>query len=97
MHREQIEKNWDRLKGKVRSKWNHLTEEDINQIGGKYDLLVSKLQKRYSKSREEIERELKDWMHGGEERDYSWNDKTDKKQPWERDQSSDWKKKRKAG
>ncbi len=101
MHRMQIEKNWDRLKGRVRSKWNRLTDEDMNQISGKYDLLVSKIQKRYGHSREQVEREIRDWMHRGEEKGSSWRDEScdtcrpETKQPWERDQ--DWKKKRKAG
>jgi uncharacterized protein YjbJ (UPF0337 family) len=51
--------NWDQIEGK----WKEmkLTDDELDQIGGKKDQLVGKLQQKYGLEREEAERQADDW------------------------------------
>jgi uncharacterized protein YjbJ (UPF0337 family) len=49
---------WKQLKGKVKQAWGVLTDDEIDQIGGKRDALVGKLQEKYGWSKMEAENEL---------------------------------------
>ena len=57
MNWDQIEGNWKQLKGKFREKFGKLTDDDLEVIGGKKDVLVGRLQERYGYKKEEAERE----------------------------------------
>jgi uncharacterized protein YjbJ (UPF0337 family) len=61
MNSDQIEGNWKQLKGKMREKWGKLTDNDWEQVAGKKDQLLGKLQERYGYTREQAERDYKDW------------------------------------
>ena len=50
--------HWGDLQGKARTRWSQLTDEDFKQIGGKYDLLVDALQRRYGYDRSRAEQEI---------------------------------------
>lgn len=58
MNREQIEGNWNEFIGKIRQKWADLTDDDIQRMKGKYEECVGVLQKKYGKTKEEVERQL---------------------------------------
>jgi len=58
MNWEQIEGNWNQMKGKVREKWGELTDDDVAVIRGQRDQLVGTLQKRYGVAKEEAERQV---------------------------------------
>ena len=58
MYKEQLEKNWDHWKEKIRQKWPKLTTDDMKEIHGSYDRLVHKLKARHNVSQQELEREL---------------------------------------
>lgn len=45
----------------IRERWNRLTEDDIRQINGRFDLLVDKLLQRYGYTREQAEAEIRKW------------------------------------
>jgi len=62
MNWDQLEGDWKQFSGKVRSKWGKLTDDDVSVIGGKKDSLVGKLQERYGRKRDEIEREVDTWI-----------------------------------
>ena len=55
-----IEGNWKQLKGKVREKWGELTDDEIDQIAGKRDILLGKIQEKYGIAQEEAERQFQD-------------------------------------
>lgn len=57
MNWDTIEGNWKQLKGKFREKWGELTDDEIEKIAGKKDILIGKLQEKYGLSREDAERE----------------------------------------
>lgn len=43
------------MQGKLREQWGKLTDSDWEEIGGKKDVLIGKLQERYGYAREEAE------------------------------------------
>jgi len=55
-----VKGNWNELKGKLKQKFGHLTDDDVMYEKGKEDELYGRLQKRLSKSREEVDRILND-------------------------------------
>ncbi|MGA2940123.1 MAG: CsbD family protein [Syntrophobacteraceae bacterium] len=61
MNWDQIAGNWKQVKGVVRKKWGKLTDDDVDVIAGKRDILLGKIQERHGIAREEAEKELKAW------------------------------------
>ena len=55
---QEIEGNWKQLRGKIKSRWGRLTDNDLELIEGMRDQLASMIQARYGSSQEKIEREL---------------------------------------
>jgi uncharacterized protein YjbJ (UPF0337 family) len=49
---------WDQLKGKIKSLWGNLTDDELTQAEGDYERTLGLLKERTGKSREEIERLL---------------------------------------
>ena len=47
-------KDWDRLKLKVKRKYNHLTEEDLQYEQGQEEQLIQRLMGRIKRSREYV-------------------------------------------
>ncbi len=58
MNRDTLKGQWMQAKGKIKEQWGKLTDDDLDQIQGNYEMLVGRLQERYGRSREEIEKEL---------------------------------------
>jgi uncharacterized protein YjbJ (UPF0337 family) len=58
MNWDRIEGNWKELKGKIKEKWGQLTDDDLEQAGGRRDQLLGILQRRYGYERDRAEREL---------------------------------------
>ena len=42
-----IEGKWKELKGHAREQWGKLSDDELEEIGGKKDRLVGKLQQKY--------------------------------------------------
>jgi uncharacterized protein YjbJ (UPF0337 family) len=61
MNRDTMEGEWRQLKGKVREQWGKLTNDDLDVIAGQRDQLVGLLQQRYGKTRDEVEREVREF------------------------------------
>lgn len=57
-----VEGKWKQLKGDVRSNWGKLTDDDLDLIAGKREKLAGTLQERYGKGRDEVERDIDDWL-----------------------------------
>lgn len=58
-----IKGNWNQYKGKIKEKWGQLTDDEINQMEGKRDQLIGRIQKAYGKSQEEAEREVNQFFN----------------------------------
>jgi len=56
-----VEGNWKQFKGKVQEQWGKLTNEHLDQIAGKRDQLVGKIQEAYGITKDETEKQIKDF------------------------------------
>jgi uncharacterized protein YjbJ (UPF0337 family) len=53
---------WKELQGKVRQQWGKLTDDDLATIKGDRDVLMGKIQKYYGRTREQVQRDLDQWL-----------------------------------
>lgn len=67
MNWNEIQGQWNQVKGKAREKWGKLTDDDIQVIAGKKDQFLGKLQERYGMARNQAEKELDAWAQGLQE------------------------------
>ncbi|HRD34150.1 MAG TPA: CsbD family protein [Rhodocyclaceae bacterium] len=63
MNKDIIEGNWKQLKGKVQQQWGKLTDDDFDVIAGRSTELAGRIQERYGISRDEAEKQVKDWQN----------------------------------
>jgi uncharacterized protein YjbJ (UPF0337 family) len=61
MNEDVLKGQWLQLRGKVREKWGKLTNDDLDQIQGRAQQLVGRIQERYGLARAEAERQVKEW------------------------------------
>jgi uncharacterized protein YjbJ (UPF0337 family) len=61
MNWDQVAGNWKQVKGVIREKWGKLTDDDLDVIAGKRDILLGKIQEKHGVAREEAEKQLKDF------------------------------------
>lgn len=59
MNRDVIETQWVQVRELIRDHFKNLSDEDIKQINGRFDQLISKLQQKYGISREEAEDKIR--------------------------------------
>jgi len=57
-----VEGKWSQLKGSLRQQWGKLTDSDLETVRGEKDKFVGLLQERYGKRRDEVEKELDEWL-----------------------------------
>jgi uncharacterized protein YjbJ (UPF0337 family) len=56
------------IKGEIKTKWGKLTGDDLVEIRGNEEKLIGILQKRYGYTREQAEKEYKEWIVRQEKR-----------------------------
>ena len=61
MNWDQFEGKWKQMKGSVREEWGKLTDDDVDNISGKKEQLVGRLQERYGIAKEAAEKQAEDW------------------------------------
>ena len=61
MNKDQVQGNWKQLKGKVKEQWGKLTDDDLTVVEGNMDQLAGRVQERYGISRDEADRQVRDW------------------------------------
>jgi uncharacterized protein YjbJ (UPF0337 family) len=61
MNWDQIQGNWKQFKGKIRQQWGDITDDELEQVGGQRDKLVGKIQEKYGLSKEEADRQIRDF------------------------------------
>ncbi len=54
-----VEGDWKQFKGKVKTQWGKLTDDNLDVIAGKRDELSGKLQEAYGISKDEAETQIK--------------------------------------
>ncbi|WP_027715597.1 CsbD family protein [Desulfuromonas sp. TF] len=64
MNTEQMKGQWMQVKGEIKKQWGKLTDDELDRIAGERDKLVGKLQEKYGITKEEAERQVRDFrMH----------------------------------
>lgn len=61
MNRDIVKGNFTQLKGKIKEQWGKLTDDEIDQLEGKSEILAGKLQERYGYNQEQAEREVREF------------------------------------
>jgi uncharacterized protein YjbJ (UPF0337 family) len=61
MNEDTFKGQWLQLKGKIREQWGKLTDDDVDQIQGRSEQLIGKLQNRYGLARDEAQRQFDAW------------------------------------
>jgi uncharacterized protein YjbJ (UPF0337 family) len=61
MNEDTLKGQWSQLKGAAREQWGKLTNDDLDQIQGRSEQLIGKLQERYGIAREEARRQFEAW------------------------------------
>ena len=61
MNWDRVEGNWKQVSGKIKQQWGKLTDDSLTQIDGKRDELVGKIQEAYGITRDDADRQVKDW------------------------------------
>jgi uncharacterized protein YjbJ (UPF0337 family) len=62
MNEHELKGRWKQLKGEAQRKWGELTDDDLDQIKGSRESLVGKLQERYGKGRDVVDKEVDQWF-----------------------------------
>lgn len=58
MNKDILEGKWRQIRGRIKTQWGKLTDDELDEIGGNLDLLIGKIQEKYGQTREEIERDF---------------------------------------
>ncbi len=53
---------WKQLRGRAKSAWGKLTDDELDQIDGDREVLIGKIQERYGYTRMQAEQEVDRWM-----------------------------------
>ena len=56
-----VEGNWKQFKGQVKEQWGKLTDDHLDVIAGKRDQLAGKIQESYGITKDEAEKQIKDF------------------------------------
>jgi uncharacterized protein YjbJ (UPF0337 family)/tetrahydromethanopterin S-methyltransferase subunit G len=62
---QELQGQWNKLRGQVKEHWGQLTDDDLQIQGGNIDQLVGRIQQRTGETRETIERYLTDLTSRG--------------------------------
>jgi len=54
-----VEGNWKQFKGLVTARWGKLTDDHLDVIAGKRDVLAGKIQESYGITKDEVEEQIK--------------------------------------
>lgn len=65
LNEQVLQGNWNEIKGKIRSKWDQLSTDDIQNFDGNVDRLVGLIQRKTGEGREAVESFLNDFTERG--------------------------------
>ena len=68
MNQDQLEGKWKQMKGRAKEKWGKLTDDDLDEIQGRQQVLVGKIQERYGHDREAAKKAVDSWMKDQDDR-----------------------------
>jgi len=62
MNEDTLKGQWTQLKGAVREQWGKLTNDDLDEVQGRAEQLVGKLQERYGIAKDAAKSQVDTWM-----------------------------------
>jgi uncharacterized protein YjbJ (UPF0337 family) len=65
VNQQTLQGNWNEIKGKLRSKWGALTNDDVQNFNGNVDQLVGLIQRKTGEARNSIETYLEELTSNG--------------------------------
>ena len=60
-HRLQDQGTWQRVKGKMREEWGHLTDDEMEQVRGNFEQFSGRVKEVTGETAEDIQRKIKEW------------------------------------
>jgi uncharacterized protein YjbJ (UPF0337 family) len=64
MNWDAVKGSWTQLRGRIRMQWGKLTDDQLDVIEGRRDLLLGKLQETYGVTEEEADAQVAAWENG---------------------------------
>ena len=61
MNADTLKGKWKQIKGQAKKKWGKLTDDDLDVIAGRRDVMAGKIQERYGIAKDEAEKQLSAW------------------------------------
>jgi uncharacterized protein YjbJ (UPF0337 family) len=61
MNQDQIEGNWQQIKGEAKRQWGKLTDDTLAQIDGNREKLAGKIQEAYGVAKEDADQQIRRW------------------------------------
>ena len=65
INQQTLQGNWNEIKGKLRSKWGSLTDDDLMILNGNVDQLLGTIQRKTGEARESIEQFFEQFSSNG--------------------------------
>jgi uncharacterized protein YjbJ (UPF0337 family) len=65
VNQQTLQGNWNEIKGKIKSKWGQLTNDDLQQAHGSVDQLIGLIQRKTGEARNAVETFLEDLTSNG--------------------------------
>jgi uncharacterized protein YjbJ (UPF0337 family) len=62
MNWDQMQGKWTQMKGSIKEQWGKLTDDDLEQINGREEKFIGKVQERYGIAKEEAKRRVEEWL-----------------------------------
>lgn len=57
MNKNIFEGKWKQIRGEAKGWWGKLTDDDLDQVNGKFDKLIGLLQEKYGYTQQQAEEE----------------------------------------
>ena len=67
LNQDLMASNWKHLRDQARERWDRLTDDEIDNIAGRYERLVDTLQQHYNFTRQQAEQEIRSFLDWVEE------------------------------
>jgi uncharacterized protein YjbJ (UPF0337 family) len=65
VNEQTLQGNWNEIKGKLKSKWGQLTNDDVQSFSGSLDQLVGLIQRKTGETRSSVEKYLEELTSNG--------------------------------
>jgi uncharacterized protein YjbJ (UPF0337 family) len=63
MNKDVFEGKWKQVRGEAKLWWGKLTDDDLDKVGGQFEVFAGLLQEKYGYSREQAEEEIEKHMN----------------------------------